>query len=117
MNKLKQLLIAVEDAKESLRQAEHELNAFLKPILTVLGVTDAVVSSCFTDGNILFVTQSGSCRGYAWDRDYKFPQSIFTSDDPLMEAKQYVDAAAVKKELADRKEKLQTIERLQRELA
>lgn len=116
MSKLLELMSLFYDAQEDLSRAEEARDSFLEPILIALGATGGGVSSCSIDGDHLDIVRSGSCRGSGWDDDYKFPLAIFTCEDPLKAAAEYVSTQKKAKEDADRARKLAELKRLQAEL-
>lgn len=116
MSALRALINAVDEAKEALSTAEDARDRFLDPILVILGATGGGISRCVPSGGNLHIGRTGSHRGYRWDDDYVFPIDIFTSQDPLKAARDYTTTKASEKEEASRKEKLATIQKLQREL-
>lgn len=116
MTKLRNLLYALEEAKERIGQIEHDRDMFLEPILTELHATGGGISNCFISDNNLYVERTGSCRGCRWDDDYKFPLSIFECQDPIAAARKYNLEQKKLKEDQERREKISEIKRLQKEL-
>ncbi len=117
MSILVDLLNEISQAQDKVDEAEYARDAFLNPILTALGATGGGISRCHKSGDTLYIERTGSCRGCRWDNDYRFPLAIFTCDDPIKAATEYMTAQKKAKEDAERLEKLQTIQRLQKELA
>ena len=119
--KISVLLNKVSVAKEKVERAESERNAFLEPILAVLGATGGGIeyvgmSVDGPTGIMLEVTRVGSTRGCSWSDDYTFPYSIFTADDPIAAAKEFVTKKKEAEEATKRASKLAELERLHREL-
>ena len=110
------LMDSVYEAKDQLSQAENDRDAFLEPILAILGATGDYISHCSREREILHITRSGSIRGCAWDDNYTFPLDIFNSNDPIKAASEYVAAQDQAKKSAEHKAKLDKIKRLQIEL-
>ena len=122
-NKLLSLLKKITDAEDKVVIAKSKRDAFLEPILTVLGATgggiDSVHLSEYNEQGqptLFDVTRVGSTRGCSWADDYSFPATIFTSADPIAAAKQYVAALAQRKADAEKAEKMAQFEKLQQEL-
>lgn len=113
---LKSLMNSVDEAKEKLSDAEDARDVYLEPILVALGAKGGGISHCSVDQGTLHVTRSGSCRGSGWDDNYEFPLSIFTCEDPLKAALDFVAVREISKKDADRRGKLAEIQRLQSEL-
>ena len=118
-NKLSALTQAVAEATAKLEEAEAERDAFLGPILKALGTArGGGVSYCSVgEEGTLHVTLSGSCRGCGWSESYRFPLGIFTAEDPLKAAADYVAEQKRVRDTRERIAKQAQIERLQRELA
>lgn len=113
---LENLMSSVYEASEKLSDAESARDSFLEPILQALGATGGDISRCSVNGGELYIERTGSCRGCRWDDDYRFPLHIFTCEDPLKAAADYVVAKKKAKENEDRRAKLATVKRLQKEL-
>lgn len=116
MNKIETLLNNIAIAKDALEEEETKRDEFLEPILTILKATGDGISSCSLGSGGVYISRTGSCRGYRWDDDYTFPISIFSANDPISAAKDYMDQQKKKEEQNIRREKLSTIKRLQKEL-
>lgn len=61
--KLAALLARIDDAKESLSDAETARDNFLEPILVALGAKGGGVSHCSVNGDTVSIARTGSCRG------------------------------------------------------
>lgn len=115
-NTLETLIAAIDEAHERVSDAESDRDNFLEPILEVLGAGYGEIFNCSIQEGTVFISKENDYYSKAKDY-YNFPLAIFTSDDPLAAATEY--AAAKKKAEADedRKFKLETIHRLQKELS
>lgn len=116
MSKFLELLKEMEDAENSLEEKKNRLNEFLKPVIAALGVTSGFVSSCWTGENTVYLTLTGSCRGYRWDDDMQIPMSVFESEDPVSEAVKLAELRKQEKENRAREGKMKELERLKKEL-
>ncbi len=115
-NTLKDLMYKVQEAEDALDEAKSGRDAFLEPILAVLGAKGGGISECYTTVDMLSINRSGSCRGCPWDDHYSFPLSIFQADDPIAAANAYVGLKAKQKADSERAQKLAELHRLQKEL-
>lgn len=113
---LKNLINSIDEAKEKLSEAEDARDSFLEPILVVLEATGGGVSHCSIEQDRLHIVRTGSCRGSRWDDSYTFPLAIFTCEDPLTAAAEYVAAKKKAEDDTERRNKLATVRRLQKEL-
>lgn len=117
MKILQNLIESIHKAEEKVEEAESARDRFMEPILEILQSKGGHISRCCIENEVVHITRSGSCRGSGWDDYYKFPLKIFTCDNPLSAAAEYVSNQKKFKEDADRKSKLETIKRLQKELS
>lgn len=116
MSKLSDVLEAVQLAKEAVSEAENARDAFLEPILAVLGATGGGIDHASDYMDELSITRVGSSRGCSWSDDYSFPTSIFEADDPLVAAKIFVEKKKQDAALSKRAQKTAEMLRLQKEL-
>lgn len=112
------LLQTIASAHEIVRTAEDARDAFLEPILTALGINTKTsgTTHCSIVKGFVHITQSGSSRGYAWDRQYTFPLAIFNNIDPVAAAKLYAEEQTKTKAEDERAAKRAQIKELRKEL-